>query len=464
MKRTTIPRFLKVSAIASAVAISLGTMATLTPATASAASTHYWPSIFLNHYTGVKVGTTLKVTGKGFSPNTTVTLYQCNQGMLGSPGGVFTKKTCDLRTTRTAKTSSKGTLATTFTLKVKDVDQQAATYTAAHSGKRSNWAWTRTTTTTKAPFIISDPTEPFLNPQTVTLTGLDIPAVASGTEDLAVECNDNVLSDDTKACGTPAPVTVSPKGTATGKLSVVMGNVGDGTCGTGTADEVCYIELVNLTSTDAITPIASDPIDFYEATATAHVVTVAGGGTLAASAAETVLTDGKVSVTCVTKGSTPASKASATIGNGTSSAKAPHPIGIVDDLAFNNCTGPLGKVTATPVDEPYPVNANSATSSNATATTISDIDVNVAMTGCTFTATGSAPGDYSNHTHILAMTSTPKPKGQAKAELTISNVSGCAGLIKDGDHPTYTSSYKISPATLSIKSDPPSTAKWAERR
>jgi hypothetical protein len=309
-----------------------------------------------------------------------------------------------------------------------------------------------------AAFVSTIPRETWLNPQTVTLTGLLIPAVASGSADFAVECNENVLTGDTKACGSPAKVTVTSKGKATGKLSVAMGNVGDGTCGTGSADEVCYIELVNVTSTLAITPIASEPIDFYEATATTNVVTVTGGGTLAASAAKTVLTDGEVSVTCS------ASTASTTIGNGTSSAKAPHPIGIAADLTFSKCTGPLGKVTTTPADEPYPVNVNSATTSGATATTISDIDVNVAMTGCSFTVTGSAPGDYSNSSHTLAMTPKPKPKGLTKAELTVSNVSGCAGLVKNGDHPTYTSSYKLSRATLSIKSDPPATKKWTDSR
>jgi hypothetical protein len=85
--------------------------------------------------------------------------------------------------------------------------------------------------------------------------------------------------------------------------------------------------------------------------------------------------------------------------------------------------------------------------------TISEIDVNVAMHGCSFTVTGSAPGYYSNSTRTLTMTPKPKPKPVTSAELSVSNVSGCFGLVKNGDHPPYTSSYKLSPATLSIKSD-----------
>ncbi len=450
MERIASARLSKASGFAAAVLLSLGTLTALAPATPSAAAVHYWPSIFLNHYTGVKVGEKLKVTGTGFPPNITVTLYQCNQGMLDSPAGVFTKKTCDLANTPTTKTSGKGTIATTFTVKKKDIGGQAATEVSAHSGHRSNWSWVKYSNSATAPFLTSNPTEPWLNPQTVKLTGLLIPAVAAGSADYAAECNDNVLTGDTKACGSLVHVAVGVKGQATGKLSLVMGNVGDGTCGTGSADEVCYIVLVNLTSTEVATPIAIEAIDFYEQAATAHIVTVAGGGTLAASAPKTVLTNGKLTVTCSAKGATPASAASVTIANGTTSAKAPHPMGIAAGVAFSNCSSPVGAVTVTAADQPYPVNANSATSSSATAVTLSDVDVNVSMTHCTFTVTGSAAGDYSNKTHVLTMTPSPKPNGLTKALLSVSNVTGCLGLLKNGDHPTLTSGYKLTPATLSI--------------
>jgi hypothetical protein len=455
MRRITLARSRKVSGIAAAVVLSLGMLTTLAPAAPAAAATQYWPSIFLNHYTGIRVGETLKVTGEGFKPNTTVTLYQCNEGVLYAPAGVFTKKTCDLQNTPKAHVGSKGTFTATFTVKVKKIDGQVANTVSTHTrilgGLYDSWGWQNSSASKTAPFLTSTLTEPWLNPQTVKLTGLLIPRAAPGSVDYAQECNDNVLSGDTKACGKPVRVTLLSGGRAEGELSVVMGEVGDGTCGTGSADEVCYIALTNVPRKGAITPVATEAIDFYEAAAT-HVVTVAGGGTLSASAASTTLTDGNVSVTCSAKGSTPASTAQATIRNGTTSAKAPHPIGIAADLTFSNCSGPLGKVTITPAGEPYPVNANSATSSGATAATISEIDVNVSMTGCSFTVTGSAPGDYSNSTRTLALTPNPNPGGLTKAELSVSNVSGCAGLVKNGNHPAYTSNYKLSPATLTIKS------------
>lgn len=456
MRRITLARSRKAGGIAAAAVLSLGMLTALAPAAPSAATTQYWPSIFLNHYTGIKVGEKLKVTGEDFPPKITVAVRQCNQGVLDSAAGVFTKKTCDLGNTTIVKTSSKGTFTSTFTVKVKEIDGLPATTISTHSrvlfGLFDKWGWQSDSTSKTASFLTSTPTETWLNPQTVKLTGLLIPRFARSSADYAAECNENVLSGDTKACGRLARVGVGSASTVTGKLSLVMGNVGDGTCGTGSADEVCYIELVNVTAKGVITPITTEAIDFYEATATAHVVTVTGGGTLSASAATTTLADGKVSITCSASGSTPGSTASATVRTGTTRAKAPHPIGIAYDLAFSNCASPLGPVTITPVDEPYPVNANSATSSGATATTISDIDVNVAMTGCSFTVTGSAPGDYSNSTRTLALTPTPKPAGLTKAQLSVSNVGGCVGLVKNGDHPTYTSSYKVSPATLSIKS------------
>lgn len=453
MDRMIAARFRNVSRFAAAALLSLGAVAALVPATPSAAAdTRYRPSIFLNHYTGVKVGEKLKVTGTGFPPHITVTLFQCNQGMLDSPTGVFTKKTCDLAYKPTTKTSGKGTIATTITIKVKTIGGQPVTDVSAHSGRRSNWSWIKYSTSNTAALLNSDPTETWRSPQAVQITGLLIPAVASGTADVAVECNSNVLSGDVKACGSPARVTVGSGGKATGKLSVVMGAVGDGTCGTGTADEVCYLLLVNLTSTGAITPIAIEAVDFYELAATAPIVTVTGGGTLSASAASTTLTDGKLAVTCSTSGATPASTASVTVSNGTTSAKAPHPIGIAADLAFSDCSSSLGPVTITAADQPYPVNANSATGSGATAATLSGVDVEVAMKGCKFTITGSAAGDYSNKTHLLAITPAPSPKGSTKAQLSVSNIGGCTGLVKNGDHPTLTATYKFRPATLSISS------------
>jgi hypothetical protein len=68
--------------------------------------------------------------------------------------------------------------------------------------------------------------------------------------------------------------------------------------------------------------------------------------------------------------------------------------------------------------------------------------------------TGSAPGYYTNKTHTLTMTPKKLPaKALAKAKLTISNVSAgnCGGAVMNGQHPTYSASYKVS-RKVTIKS------------
>jgi hypothetical protein len=189
--------------------------------------------------------------------------------------------------------------------------------------------------------------------------------------------------------------------------------------------------------------------------ATSITVKVTGGGTFTASAATTTLKDGSVTVTCTTSGTTPASTASTTVKNQTTTGNAPLKIGTAKNLKFNNCTGPLGSVTATPTAEPYPVDANSTTNgSGQTDAVIAKVDVNVSMTDCTFTVTGKAPGVYSNSNHTLTMEPSSKlpVKPLSPAQLTVSNVSGCLGVVSNGDHPTYTSTYTLSPGTLKISS------------
>jgi hypothetical protein len=265
MRRITTALSGRVSGVTAAVLLSLGMVTALAPVTPSAAATKYWPSVTVNHKIGVKDGQVLTVTGKGFPPNGTVTLYQCNQGVLNAPHGVINASTCDLTNTPTTPTSSTGTISTTFTVHNEQINGQAAIHIVAHGtiGPFEAWGWIHIEFNRNA-YLTSSPTEPWRNPQTVSLTGLRIPAVAPGSRDVVAECNPNVLGGDTNACGPPAQVTVGSTGKATGKLSVVSGTVGDGTCGTGAADEVCYLVLANVTSTGTITPIAIEAIDFYE--------------------------------------------------------------------------------------------------------------------------------------------------------------------------------------------------------
>ncbi len=189
--------------------------------------------------------------------------------------------------------------------------------------------------------------------------------------------------------------------------------------------------------------------------ATTLKVKVTNGGSYTATSSKTVFTDKTVSVTCSTVGSTPASKGTGKVPTATTTATSPVKIGTVATLAFNNCTSPLtGKVTTTTKALPYSLKIDSKTNSTGqTDGIITGVDANVKTTGCSFTVKGSSPGFYTNSTHKLTLTTTSKLpiKPLNSARLTVSNVVGCAGLVVNGDHPTFKATYTVSRAIV-IKS------------
>jgi hypothetical protein len=178
---------------------------------------------------------------------------------------------------------------------------------------------------------------------------------------------------------------------------------------------------------------------------TTLTVKVSHGGSYTAKAGKTVLTDNGIAVTCTS------SKGSGKLPNGTHHGNAPVKIGTVAKLSFSNCSGALGSVT-TKVEAKPVLNADSKTNRKGqTDAAITNVKVSVTMTGCSFVVTGSAPAYYTNKTHTL--TTTPKLPNKAlkKAQLTVSGVTGCSGVVNNGDHPTYKASYKVSRA-ITIKS------------
>jgi hypothetical protein len=176
--------------------------------------------------------------------------------------------------------------------------------------------------------------------------------------------------------------------------------------------------------------------------ATTLTVKVTNGGSYTATSTSTVLTDNGVSVTCT------GSSAGGTIATKTYTSKpSPVKVGTSASLSFTGCTGPLGAVTVTVNNLPYSVKVDSTTNSKGqTDGMVTGVNTSVAMTGCTFSVTGSAPGFYTNSSHVLALTPTLPIKALNKAQLTVANVNGCAGLVNNGDHPTYKSNYKVSKA------------------
>jgi hypothetical protein len=176
-------------------------------------------------------------------------------------------------------------------------------------------------------------------------------------------------------------------------------------------------------------------------------VKVSGGGSFTATAKTSVLTDGKVSVTCTSTKKAAASDGTGVIKSGTDKGSAPVKVGTTAKLAFNNCTSIAGPVDTKIESLPYSVNVDSATTSKGdTDGIISGVKatVDVPSVGCKFTVSGSAPGYYANGTHTLNVTSKLPTKALVKAELTVSGVnSSCLGLVHDGDHPTFTATYSL---------------------
>jgi hypothetical protein len=173
--------------------------------------------------------------------------------------------------------------------------------------------------------------------------------------------------------------------------------------------------------------------------ATTVTVTNPGGSTYTASSSSTVLSDNGVNVNC---------SGSAAAGDlpSASGVAIPAGVGTASSLSFSGCTGPLGTVTTTVSSLPYEINITAWDAANSRGTGyVGPVSVSVSMPLCTFDVTGNAPGYYDNTNHQLVLTPDQAlPSGVGG--LTVSNVSGCAGLVNNGDTPTYTSSYAVSPA------------------
>lgn len=189
----------------------------------------------------------------------------------------------------------------------------------------------------------------------------------------------------------------------------------------------------------AVPALASIPLS------TTLTVKISGGGKFTAKATKTVLSNRGVNVVCTSTAKKPASSASGNIPSGTHKGTSPVKVGTTSNLAFNNCVGPLGAVHTKVMAEPYKVFVDSKTNSKGqTDGFIGGVKVHVTMTACSFNVTGSAPGFYTNGKHSLTMTSKLPVRATTKAQLTVSNVSGCAGLVKNGDHPSFTSTFTLS--------------------
>jgi hypothetical protein len=166
---------------------------------------------------------------------------------------------------------------------------------------------------------------------------------------------------------------------------------------------------------------------------------VSPGGTVAAHASTTVLKDTKTgtTVTCTSSSLDGTLKS----GSGLSGSQ----IGSITGGAVSNCGGPEGLVIIVKLlDLPWHFNLKSY-SAGVSHGTISHIEISVSTTDCSFVVDGTAGGasdgivdfTYTNSTHKLQTSG---------GDLHIYDVSGCFGLVGDGDPAEITADYTLSPA------------------
>jgi hypothetical protein len=168
--------------------------------------------------------------------------------------------------------------------------------------------------------------------------------------------------------------------------------------------------------------------------------TVTPGGSVTGSAGTTTLSDS-------TTGTSLSCKTSSAAGTLPSGSGLSSPLGSIGSITFNTCTGPLGITFSASVTGPFPLNANSYNSATGvTSLTITKIHGALSSTFCSATIDGTSAtahngtvnATYTNsndHMQVVATGST----------LKIYNVSGCFGLIKNGDSATFAGTYTISP-------------------
>jgi len=174
--------------------------------------------------------------------------------------------------------------------------------------------------------------------------------------------------------------------------------------------------------------------------ATAMTWTVTPGGAITGSAGTTILKDttAGLTVTCTS------SSATGTLKSGTGLKGAG--IGTVTSLAFNSCTVDGISLSISTGTVAYPLNAKSFTA-GVTGGTVTGIHFTVSSSVCGFTVdgtsatanNGSVRTRYTNSSHVLKI--IPK-----HSTLHIYNVSGCFGLVSNGDAASVSTSYTVTPA------------------
>jgi hypothetical protein len=173
---------------------------------------------------------------------------------------------------------------------------------------------------------------------------------------------------------------------------------------------------------------------------TATTFKVTPGGAITAKAGKTTLKDTATGTTLSCKSSS--AKGSLKKGSGLSGTG----IGSITSLTFSTCTGPLG-LTFTVKSSAFPWHLNATSfSSGVTHGNITHIHAKLTGPSCSAVVDGTGATKnngrvnvtYTNSTGVLKVLTTG-------GNLHIYSVSGCAGLIHNGNASTFSGSYTVSP-------------------
>jgi len=184
---------------------------------------------------------------------------------------------------------------------------------------------------------------------------------------------------------------------------------------------------------------ASSAIAATTNTGVAATWTVKPGGAITAKAGVTTLKDTKTGSVLTCQSSS--GKGTVKSGKGLSGTG----IGSISALSFNICTGPLG-LTFTVHTTHFPWHLNAVSFSGGVTTgTITGIHATLSGPSCSAVVDGT--GATANNGKVTAKysNSTGKLTTTGAGNLHIYNVSGCAGLIGNGDGSSFKGSYTITP-------------------
>jgi len=158
--------------------------------------------------------------------------------------------------------------------------------------------------------------------------------------------------------------------------------------------------------------------------------TVNPGGTDSANAGVVTLTDAAsgVTLTCAASQAISTSKS----GSGLSG----QGIAVVNQVSFSGCSGLAGTSLAVSSQGTWVINAQTFSSSGVATGTVTNVNALISGSGCGALVTGTAAGTYSDSTGVVQMSG---------GSLHLTDVSGCSGMLRNGDPVSFSGSYTASP-------------------